>query len=63
MVGWRTSSGSILGDARFELPRGAAPFVTSKPPLRVGHGHRNPRGHEVHAQVLADLIQAKCPLP
>ena len=26
---------------------------------RVGHGHLNPRGHEVHAQVLADLIDAR----
>jgi hypothetical protein len=26
---------------------------------RIGHGHLNLRGHEVHAQVLADLIKAK----
>ena len=25
---------------------------------RVGYGHLNPRGHEVHAEVLADLIEA-----
>lgn len=26
---------------------------------RIGQGHFNPRGHEVYAQVLADLIEAK----
>ena len=26
---------------------------------RIGRGHFNPRGHEVYAQVLADLIEAK----
>jgi hypothetical protein len=24
----------------------------------VGYGHLNPRGHEIHAQVLADLIES-----
>ena len=26
---------------------------------RIGHGHLNPRGHEIHAQVLADLVEAR----